>query len=92
MSENADTERLTPVPDLLPLVHDMVEPDLVERYADLMRSGWFDWHTSNPVTVESGILLDGTHRVLAAAAAGIETIPVVWVQHNDGCQAQENES
>jgi hypothetical protein len=59
-----------------------VDPDWtkIDRFADLMRAGLFDYEAGLIIMVGTPegdrMVFDGNHRVLAADLAGVETLPV----------------
>jgi hypothetical protein len=77
--------KMASVKDLLALEHaSPEEDDFIERYADHMKAGSWDWRAqSEPITVVGRRLFDGRHRVRAAERAGLTHVPVVKKRAKD---------
>jgi len=59
----------------------VIDPDLVEKYADQMKHGeWDHEDPSEPIHLghapEGPVLIDGNHRLQAAHDAGVTHLPV----------------
>lgn len=61
---------------------EMVDANHVCRLAEVIRDAG-DWTTPVPVEKESGIVMDGNHRLCAAAMLGLRYLPCVLLDYDD---------